>query len=349
MLSKISTPKANAVGRKYKGFGDKSNLISPPSSTKHSEPRSHFNFPGTTKARGNKMNVSDIVSAMAVGHVNKKKEANFKNLSGPIQFENPQSAWNNNFSGLSHNSSSSKIGVKDKKRSRPSQSNNRTSEKFVEDVNREIMKKITSDNKYFAILKKITQDNGRHYSQSNTINTSKKNPTSGTSQKREYEVADSSGGTQDNITGSVTTTRKSNYKMYGTERVDMKKYNNLLSQEPIMIDGEKDGDESSDSNEAPPKIEYPLQPGKALKYFMDKLTDFEKSEILDFKHIYYLGIGSMKIDGSPINEYNYGYDDERGDYNVVIGDHIAYRFEIVEFLGKGSFGQALKCFDHKRK
>lgn len=35
---------------------------------------------------------------------------------------------------------------------------------------------------------------------------------------------------------------------------------------------------------------------------------------------------------------NYGYDDERGDYNVVIGDHIAYRYEVIKPLGKGSFG-----------
>jgi dual specificity tyrosine-phosphorylation-regulated kinase 2/3/4 len=30
-------------------------------------------------------------------------------------------------------------------------------------------------------------------------------------------------------------------------------------------------------------------------------------------------------------------------------DHIGYRYEIQQFLGKGSFGIAVKCFDHKRK
>ena len=47
--------------------------------------------------------------------------------------------------------------------------------------------------------------------------------------------------------------------------------------------------------------------------------------------------------------YNYGYDDQNGDYIVVIGDHIGYRYEIIDFLGKGSFGTALACFDHKQK
>ena len=34
---------------------------------------------------------------------------------------------------------------------------------------------------------------------------------------------------------------------------------------------------------------------------------------------------------------------------MIIGDHIGYRYEIVEFLGKGSFGTALRCIDHKDK
>jgi len=30
-----------------------------------------------------------------------------------------------------------------------------------------------------------------------------------------------------------------------------------------------------------------------------------------------------------------------------MGDHLAYRFEVLDKLGSGSFGQALKCLDHK--
>lgn len=72
---------------------------------------------------------------------------------------------------------------------------------------------------------------------------------------------------------------------------------------------------------------------------MDKLTDFEKGEILDFKSIYFLGLEADKIKGSPFAPFNFGYDDDRGDYKVVLKDHIAYRFEVLQPLGRGSFGQ----------
>jgi dual specificity tyrosine-phosphorylation-regulated kinase 2/3/4 len=44
---------------------------------------------------------------------------------------------------------------------------------------------------------------------------------------------------------------------------------------------------------------------------------------------------------------NFGFDDKRGDYKPYVHDHLAYRFEIISILGKGSFGQVLKCFDFK--
>jgi len=77
------------------------------------------------------------------------------------------------------------------------------------------------------------------------------------------------------------------------------------------------------------------------------MTDFEKGEILDFKECFFLGLEAEKIKGSKNEPYNFGFDDERGDYNVVMKDHIAYRYEVLDFLGKGSFGQAIKCVDHK--
>ena len=36
--------------------------------------------------------------------------------------------------------------------------------------------------------------------------------------------------------------------------------------------------------------------------------------------------------------HNLGFDDKEGDYQVVLKDHLGYRFEVLEFLGQGSFG-----------
>ena len=92
----------------------------------------------------------------------------------------------------------------------------------------------------------------------------------------------------------------------------------------------------------------PLKPALVFKQFLSYLTKFEQAEILDYPEIYYLGMNSLKNKGD-INSENNGYDDERNDYKLITGDHIAYRFEIQQILGKGSFGQVCKCFDHKTK
>ena len=81
-----------------------------------------------------------------------------------------------------------------------------------------------------------------------------------------------------------------------------------------------------------------MRASRALKLFLNQLTDFEKGEILDYQEIYYIGVGAEKIKGSPKSELNHGYDDEKGDYKVVTKDHIGYRYEVQSFLGKGSFG-----------
>jgi dual specificity tyrosine-phosphorylation-regulated kinase 2/3/4 len=94
---------------------------------------------------------------------------------------------------------------------------------------------------------------------------------------------------------------------------------------------------------------YPLKPGKAIQMFKNVLTEYEKGEILNYREIYWVGEGAAnkKIKGSLLKDNNWGFDDDRGDYNVIEKDHLAYRFEIMERLGQGSFGQAYKCLDQK--
>ena len=70
-------------------------------------------------------------------------------------------------------------------------------------------------------------------------------------------------------------------------------------------------------------------------------------EILSFSEIYYIAIGVTKT--RNITLHNSGFDEEDSDYRIVIGDHISYRYEIIQTLGSGSFGRVVKVFDHKEK
>ncbi|KAI1453684.1 hypothetical protein F4805DRAFT_359249 [Annulohypoxylon moriforme] len=79
------------------------------------------------------------------------------------------------------------------------------------------------------------------------------------------------------------------------------------------------------------------------------LNIYEKGEIVDYSDVYFCGTqhASKVVGDLNSNLPNFGYDDERGDYTIVTGDHLAYRYEIVDVLGKGSFGQVVRCIDHK--
>ncbi|KAG6379088.1 hypothetical protein JVT61DRAFT_11524 [Boletus reticuloceps] len=78
------------------------------------------------------------------------------------------------------------------------------------------------------------------------------------------------------------------------------------------------------------------------------LSPYEREECPNYPLVYCVGAGSQKKQAHPdFSANNYGYDDDRGDYLVVNNDHLAYRYEIIDTLGKGSFGQVLNCRDHQ--
>jgi dual specificity tyrosine-phosphorylation-regulated kinase 2/3/4 len=76
------------------------------------------------------------------------------------------------------------------------------------------------------------------------------------------------------------------------------------------------------------------------------LSSHEQTEITEYEDIFYLA--SNKYQPTKLERLvNNGFDDQEGYYRIVAGDQIGYRFELFELIGKGAFGQVLKCKDHK--
>ena len=92
-------------------------------------------------------------------------------------------------------------------------------------------------------------------------------------------------------------------------------------------------------------------PGRKIERsekLLQLLNQYEADEIKAYPEIYYIGIGVPKIlpsyNGASKNN---GYDNDEGRYKLALHDHLAYRYEILSFIGCGTFAIVVKAYDRK--
>ena len=85
-----------------------------------------------------------------------------------------------------------------------------------------------------------------------------------------------------------------------------------------------------------------MQPRDVIINYGKFLLDLEKTEILEYNQVYFLNIQERKSLGNrltvPDGVDNNGFDNDKGEYICEEHDHLAYRYEMVKKIGKGSFG-----------
>lgn len=116
---------------------------------------------------------------------------------------------------------------------------------------------------------------------------------------------------------------------------------------------------SSNGSESTGCRHLPIPPQKVLERhdYLVHLTTWEKKEILEYSKIFFIGKSGIKkrtpqcttfhVGADGFESKLYGFDDNNGSYIPVIHDHIAYRYEVLKIIGKGTFGVVLQAYDHK--
>lgn len=89
------------------------------------------------------------------------------------------------------------------------------------------------------------------------------------------------------------------------------------------------------------------KPIQAVELAKLKMNIYERGEIIRKQQLYFVPQGIERNLNIKNYQNNFGFDDANGNYIIVEGDHINYRFEVLKMLGNGSFGNVIMSKDHK--
>lgn len=89
-----------------------------------------------------------------------------------------------------------------------------------------------------------------------------------------------------------------------------------------------------------------MSPTTAMRELSHLLVEHEIEELAKVKTVYFAGKPELAArrgkHSSPMS-----FDNDQGDYKIIVGDHIAFRYEVLQLLGSGSFAHVVKAMDHK--
>jgi len=128
-------------------------------------------------------------------------------------------------------------------------------------------------------------------------------------------------------------------KSVESPRIDFKKFREISPSRRLVERTSSFSPSRRSQNNSDTEDSFPITSQQALHVYGKLLSDLDKRELKAVNQVYYLGNFQKRRD----------FCDDKGFYKPFKGDHLIFRFEIEEVLGKGSFGIVLKCKDHKRK
>ena len=185
-----------------------------------------------------------------------------------------------------------------------------------------------------------------------------KNPSSNTT-KQDFISSAEEGADAKSLQATQQASDSSSYKKKRPSQIQTASVKQTLSSQAQSVDKNQgvvtipevtERDELTVQQDTTSPISFPIS-GNALKAMpvaKDFLSIHEMTEVAEYEEIWYLAQQAQKYQPTKLERLvNNGFDDNDGYYRIVSGDQIGYRFEIVELIGKGAFGQVLKCKDHK--